>query len=88
VVSVELKELKAHLSAYVAKAKSGEHVIITERGEQMAELVPLNLDRQAMLRLVAEGKAVWDGGKPQDLLGIHVKGKPISETVLEDRGPR
>jgi prevent-host-death family protein len=87
-VAVGLKELKTHLSAYVAKAKSGEHVVITERGEQVAELVPLSPERQAMLKLVAEGKAVWNGGKPEDFLKIHIKGKPISETVLEDRGPR
>ncbi len=86
-VAVGLKELKTHLSAYVAKAKSGEHVIITERGEQVAELAPLSPERRAMLRLVAEGKAVWNGGKPQDSLSIKIKGKPISDTVLEDRGP-
>jgi prevent-host-death family protein len=87
-VAVGLKELKTHLSAYVAKAKSGEHVIITERGEQVAELVPLSPERQAMLQLVAEGTAVWNGGKPQSFPNIHVKGKPISETVLDDRGQR
>jgi prevent-host-death family protein len=87
-VAVGLKELKTHLSAYVAKAKSGEHVIITERGEQVAELAPLSPERQALLRLVAEGKAVWNGGKPQSFPSIPVKGMPISETVVEDRGPR
>ena len=56
VVAVGLKELKAHLSAYVAKAKSGEHVDIIDRsrGEQVAELAPLSPERQAMLQLVAE----------------------------------
>lgn len=86
-VAVGLKELKTHLSEYVAKAKSGEHVIITERGQQVAELAPLSPERQAMLRLVAEGKAVWNGDRPEGFLSVHIKGKPISETVIEDRGP-
>jgi len=38
--SVGLRELKNRLSAYVRELRSGETVLITDRGEVVAELVP------------------------------------------------
>lgn len=34
-------ELKAHLSRYLDQVKSGQEVVITERGRPVAKLVPL-----------------------------------------------
>lgn len=82
---VGLKELKAHLSEYVAKCRDGEHVIITDRGREVAELTPLSPARTAMNALRDAGRVKWNGGKPKGLRGYSVRGKPISETVLEDR---
>lgn len=39
VTRVGIAELKAHLSAYVARAKAGERIIICERNIPAAELV-------------------------------------------------
>ncbi|MBI3184991.1 MAG: type II toxin-antitoxin system prevent-host-death family antitoxin [Myxococcales bacterium] len=36
-----IRELKAHLSAYVRRVKGGESVLITERGQAVAELRPI-----------------------------------------------
>lgn len=36
-----IAELKAKLSEYVARAKAGEEVVVTERGRPVARLVPL-----------------------------------------------
>ena len=82
---VGLKELKANLGRYVRQAREGKRIIITDRGEEVAELAPLSAEMKAILRLVAEGKARWSGGKPKGLRGIKVRGKPISDTVLETR---
>ena len=38
--SVGLRELKNKLSEYVREVKSGEAVLVTDRGEVVAELVP------------------------------------------------
>ncbi len=35
-------ELKAKLSEYLARAKAGEEVVVTERGRPVAKLVPVN----------------------------------------------
>lgn len=37
-----IAELKARLSEYVAMAKNGDDVLITERGRPVAKLVPLS----------------------------------------------
>ncbi|MEW6682150.1 MAG: type II toxin-antitoxin system prevent-host-death family antitoxin [Nitrospirota bacterium] len=83
--TVGIKQLKAHLSRYVRKAQRGERVIITERGKEIAELVPLSSEREGVLRLASQGKLTWSGGKPAGLDGVAVHGKPLSETVLEER---
>jgi len=38
--ATSISELKAHLSAYLDQVKSGEEVIVTERGHAVARIVP------------------------------------------------
>lgn len=83
--TVGIKTLKARLSAYVAKARAGERVIITDRGEEVAELGPLSSARQAVHTLAQRGKLQWNGAKPVGLKGVQVRGRAVAETVLEDR---
>ena len=47
-----------------------------------AEISPV---RQALAKLVEEGKVEWNGGKPKGLRGVVVRGEPISETIIRDR---
>jgi len=83
--TVGLKELKARLSEYVNSCRDGEHIVITDRGREVAELVPLSPARRTMNKLREAGRVQWSGGKPRGLRGLKVRGKPVSETVLEDR---
>jgi prevent-host-death family protein len=85
VISVGIKELKARLSNYVALAKEGQEIIITDHGKDVALIVPLSKERRAIKSLITEGKANWSGGKPKGLQGIRIKGKALSKTVIEDR---
>jgi prevent-host-death family protein len=84
-ISVGVKELKAKLSSYIAQAKKGQEIIITEHGKDVAVMLPLSKERQAVKSLMAEGKTNWSGGKPKGLIGIKIKGKPLARTVLEER---
>jgi prevent-host-death family protein len=84
-VSVGIKELKAKLSSYIDIATKGEQVIITEHGKEVAIIIPISKERKAIRSLVDEGLAHWAGGKPKGLMGIKIKGKPLSETILEER---
>ncbi len=83
--TVGIKTLKAQLSAYVAKARTGERIIITDRGEEVAELGPLSSARQAVQALVHHGTLRWNGAKPSGLKGVRVRGRALAETVIEDR---
>ncbi len=82
---VGLRQLKVRLSEYVGRCRDGEHIIITDRGREVAELIPLSAARRTMNKLREAGRVQWNGGKPKGLRGVKVRGKPISETVLEDR---
>ncbi|MBI2916565.1 MAG: type II toxin-antitoxin system prevent-host-death family antitoxin [Chloroflexi bacterium] len=85
---VGVRELKTRLSYYLARVKEGESVTITERGTPVAIILPSGegRTRQAMMELVRQGLATWNGGKPKGSPNpVPVTGKPVSEIVLEDR---
>ncbi len=84
-ISVGIKELKAKLSSYVDKVRNGEEVVITDRGKEVALVIPISKERHTIKSLINSGKAKWSGGKPTGMKGIKIKGKSLSETVLEDR---
>jgi len=84
-ISVGIKELKEKLSGYVDKVRHGEEIVVTDRGKEIALVVPISHERGAVKRLVDSGKAHWTGGKPGGVKGAKVKGKSLSRTVLEDR---
>jgi antitoxin (DNA-binding transcriptional repressor) of toxin-antitoxin stability system len=68
--AVAVKELKNRLSSYLRAVRSGEVVLVTDRGRVVAELrqptsgLPLNSLDLAVERLAAEGQLVR--GLPQD----------------------
>lgn len=83
--SVGIKMLKEKLSSYIARAVSGERVIITDRGKEVAELGPLSPERQALQALVEAGVVRWSGRKPTlDFAPLAVDAD-LSGAVLEDR---
>lgn len=84
-LSVGIKELKAKLSSYVNKVQKGEEVMVTDHGKEVAMFIPVSKERHAVRSLMNSGKAKWSGGKPAGLAGIHVKGEPVSKTVLDER---
>jgi len=85
VASVGIKELKARLSEYVGRTREGERFLVTDRGEPVAELIPLSPERQALAKLQEEGAVEWQGGKPQGLRGVVMRGEPVSETIIRER---
>ena len=56
-VRVGIRELKAHLSAYVSGAHRGNSVVITDRGTVVARLMPAR-DDAALQRLIDDGLAM------------------------------
>jgi prevent-host-death family protein len=84
-VAVGIKELKEKLSGYVTRVRHGEEIVVTDRGREVALLIPVSRERNAVKQLVESGRAAWTGGKPGGIKGIKAKGKPLAKTILEDR---
>ena len=85
--AVGIRELKAHLSHYLRLVQSGERVVVTDRGHEIAVIEQPGAERDALRRLMASGMVRWSGGKPciPDGPAVKIAGGPVSQTVLELR---
>ena len=88
--TIGIRELKAHLSRHLKRVRSGARLTVTERGGSIATISPV--EAPAGLdwahRLVAQGRARWNGGKPAGgTPSVRIKGsRTVADAVLEDRG--
>lgn len=87
-MQVSIRELKAHLSRYLAQARQGTALEITSHRRIVARVTGVPESTTPVLgALIASGGAQWGGGKPQ---GAHIVLSPggtlVSRIVLEDRG--
>jgi prevent-host-death family protein len=86
--AVGIRELKNQLSRYLKRVRTGERLVVTERGNPVAILSPPPStpgDRriEALLR---RGTARWGGGKPRGASRPpRVKGPSVAQAVIEDR---
>lgn len=53
-----MRELKNHLSAYLARVKSGEDVVVTQRGRPIARLTALDDDVDRLSALIRAGVVI------------------------------
>ncbi len=86
--TIGIRELKAHLSACLARVQAGERLTVTDRGRPVATIVPVDAPPVPgwVKALLSEGRARWSGGKPAGLdTPIPSRGKPASRMVVEDR---
>ena len=86
--SIGIRELRQHASRYVAMAKAGRRVPVTDRGELVAYLVPAHEPRTTFEQMVAAGQARAATG---DLMGLlppppaEPGDEPLSQTLREMR---
>ncbi|MDH4163651.1 MAG: type II toxin-antitoxin system prevent-host-death family antitoxin [Nitrospirota bacterium] len=91
-IKVGLREANMHFSKYVKMVRQGQEVVVTERGTAIAVIKPLGpatspekriamLEEQGVLRRAARKKIV-------PVKAIRIEGKPISETLAEERSER
>ena len=86
--AVAIKELKNRLSEFLRRVADGERVTVTDRGRPVAVIVPPDgrPEDEQLLIMVREGLAKWGGGKPRlPKRPGKIRGKPISDTVIEGR---
>ncbi len=90
--TVGSRELKNRLGRYLGLVGRGESIIVTDRGKPVARLVPPEPEPETtysvedlLKRLEAEGH-LRRGTRPfRRFKPIRVKGKPMSQMILEDR---
>lgn len=87
-MQVSIREIKTHLSYYLALARQGMALEVTSHRKVVARITGVPESASPVPgALIARGAAQWSGGKPQ---GAHIAltpgGQPVSRIALEDRG--
>jgi prevent-host-death family protein len=90
-----LREANQNFARVIRTVRSGREVVLTDRGVPIAVIKPLKADeeRAAMQAMVDEGlvRAPVRKGTPamsRRWPAVPVKGKPFSQTVIDDRDDR
>lgn len=87
-LKIGVRDLKANLSEYLAKAKKGQTIVITSHGEVIAQLIPRGEDLMDRVKSLQEtGLISWSGKKPRRRKPstVNLSGKLISDLVSELR---
>jgi prevent-host-death family protein len=91
--TVGARELKTRLGGYLRAVRAGATILVTERGEPVAELRPVRrssrdlgsrLDEVAALGILTRGS----GEQLSEFEPLECAGRPVSEALLEERGDR
>lgn len=90
-MKVSARALKNRFDEYLVRVRAGERVVVTVGGEPVAEVTPIGHARrsteQALARMAESGELTRSNGKGfDDFEPVRVRGRPVSETLLEDRG--
>lgn len=88
-MTVGVRELKARLSEYLHKVRTGETILITDRGQPVGRIVPAGQPLEARLDAMIEaGSLAWSGQKLEPLAPVaQVRGKnSVADLLIEERG--
>jgi prevent-host-death family protein len=92
--TVGSRELKVRLGTYLRRVRSGQRLVVTDRGQPIAELRPIEAgtDTDAILvELEARGmvtRPTRKGLTPFTPVKLRRKGKTASQIVVDDREDR
>ena len=87
-MDVAVSDLRAHLSEWLERARSGEDVVVTDRGVPVVRLVGVSA-ATTIERLTSEGVIARPAapGRPQATGGRRVRATgPVADLVSEQRG--
>lgn len=85
---VGVRELKANLSACLRHVKSGDTIVITERGHSIGRIYPIESSLEEKLQEGVRSKYwSWNGRKWKPSTSrVRTRGKvEVSDLLLEDR---
>jgi prevent-host-death family protein len=83
---VGIRDLKNDLSGYIDRVRSGEQVVVTDRGRPVARIVPLDAATDRLADLVAAGlvRPPSDPTRRRTPQRIKAKGS-VSDLVADQR---
>lgn len=86
------RELKNRLGRYLRAVRGGQSLIITDRGEPVAKLAPPDNNtakedslKERLKELEAQGLIRMAKRPLGKFRAVKIKGKPASQTIIEDR---
>jgi prevent-host-death family protein len=88
-----LREANQHFSKAIKAVRAGKEVILTDRGQPIAVIKPLESEHQskaALRRMADEGLIrlpVRTGPLPR-FAPVPISGSPLSQTIIDDRDDR
>ena len=90
---VNISTLKDKLSAYLKKVQAGETLLVMDRNQPVAQLVPVSTNEsedERVARLIAQGVILPAKGPPLDMKEFLarrpvIKGAGVLEALLEER---
>jgi prevent-host-death family protein len=83
-----IREVRDRFTYYLDQVRRGREVIVTERGREVAALIPLreNSVEDAVARLEIEGVVeMADSWRPLAMTRSRLRGRLLSKLVLEER---
>jgi prevent-host-death family protein len=90
--SVGAREFKNRMGRYMRAVGRGEILLVGKRGKPLAKVIPPeavvspeSTFMKKLKELEAQGKIRLGTGKFKEFRPVRIKGKPISQTVIEDR---
>jgi len=89
-MEVGVRELKQHLSQYLKRVQGGETLVVTDRGEPIARIVPTPPPTlpPSVLRAIEEGRMIYKPWRPENLpepLKLLPGEKTFADYVSEQR---
>jgi prevent-host-death family protein len=84
---IGIREMRQNFSRYAERARRGESFVVTDRGREIARLVPAPTYASVVDRLVADRGARRGEGSLLELLEP-TPGPPLSDVLDELRGER
>ena len=89
VEKIGIRELRQRASEWVAKAKGGKVILITDRGQPVARLMPLTPNENARNKLIDDGQLI-PAAAPRARFSTDdlVSGPPLTPILDELRSER
>ncbi len=90
-MTASVRDLKNRTSELLRRVRAGEHLLVTDRGRPIAEITPVRPERLSpearLVRLAERGEITLPRGRGlADIAPLRRRGRPVAETLLEDRG--